>query len=247
MRAVFALLPLAGLAFGLALPQHSGHGGSTGGQTTSPSTRTGGGQTTTPSTLPSGGGLATPSTLPSSGGGLATPSTLSDPTNVTNDPTNGGRNGGLSSASAIASAIASADASAASASASASASNNNSPSHGNHGDQDPEDPDCDDPQNGHHSDDDDDTPAPYPICGGLPSPNAPTCDHHSVCIEDPLHPCGLSFACYGICVPKKAPKCGGFAGLSCPKGLKCVADTPLHGTASCDPRDGDDDCFGICI
>jgi len=274
MRTVFALLPLAGLAFGLALPQRGSHGSISGGKTAPSTTTSSGGDRTTRNSGLGGNdfssftggnkrlGGSDPTNLLSTGGqgrgsrsgGDPTDSfpgfggsslTGGDPTNVTNDPTdvtNGGRRGGRDQSSD------------GGRSGHGSGSNDDSPRHGGHHNDDnnshsdpdcPEDPDSsdDDSHHGHHDDPDcDDPPTSYPKCGGLPSPNAPTCDRRSVCIEDPSHPCGLSFACYGICVPKKAPKCGGFAGLRCPKGLQCVPDTPLHGTPP-----GGADRFGICI
>ncbi|KAF2463130.1 uncharacterized protein BDR25DRAFT_246289, partial [Lindgomyces ingoldianus] len=39
------------------------------------------------------------------------------------------------------------------------------------------------------------------------------------------------------------PRCGGFAGLPCPDGLKCV-DDPRD---DCDPKHGGADCIGVCV
>jgi len=40
----------------------------------------------------------------------------------------------------------------------------------------------------------------------------------------------------------RLPRCGGFAGLTCPEGSRCV-DLPGDG---CDPRRGGADCIGVC-
>ncbi|MDI1480875.1 hypothetical protein [Polyangium sp. y55x31] len=41
----------------------------------------------------------------------------------------------------------------------------------------------------------------------------------------------------------RLPRCGGFAGLRCPEGLRCV-DLPGD---DCDPRRGGADCIGVCV
>lgn len=83
----------------------------------------------------------------------------------------------------------------------------------------------------------------YPSCGGH-RPNPPRCDRNSECKDDPRFPgCGMACDRPGICIPKNAPSCGGFAGFRCPAGLYCY-DKPNDG---CDPRNGGADCIGICL
>ena len=86
----------------------------------------------------------------------------------------------------------------------------------------------------------------YPRCGTR-GPTGPvgTCRKGSKCGDDPRTPdsCGLACDIPGICIPKKAPQCNGFAGFQCPKGLFCY-DVPNDG---CDPNNGGADCIGICL
>ena len=84
----------------------------------------------------------------------------------------------------------------------------------------------------------------YPSCGGFRVSPVP-CPEGSFCADDPRDPtsCGMACDMPGICIPSSAPKCGGFAGRACPKGLKCF-DYPNDG---CDPRSGGRDCIGICL
>ncbi|KAM4067900.1 Kazal domain-containing protein [Hirsutella rhossiliensis] len=84
----------------------------------------------------------------------------------------------------------------------------------------------------------------YPSCGGHRA-NPPKCPAHSTCKDDPRIPnnCGMACDRPGICIPKNAPSCGGFAGRPCPKGLRCY-DAPNDG---CDPNKGGADCIGVCL
>ena len=84
----------------------------------------------------------------------------------------------------------------------------------------------------------------YPSCGGF-RPSPVPCPDDSFCADDPRKPSGCGMACDmpGICIPKKAPKCGGFAGIPCPSGFQCF-DYPNDG---CDPRQGGADCIGVCL
>ncbi|PFH60329.1 hypothetical protein XA68_11140 [Ophiocordyceps unilateralis] len=83
----------------------------------------------------------------------------------------------------------------------------------------------------------------YPSCGGH-RPNPPTCDKNSECLDDPRIPgCGMACDRPGICIPKNAPSCSGFAGRRCPQGLTCY-DKPNDG---CDPKNGGADCIGVCL
>ncbi|RDA91947.1 hypothetical protein CP533_1351 [Ophiocordyceps camponoti-saundersi (nom. inval.)] len=84
----------------------------------------------------------------------------------------------------------------------------------------------------------------YPSCGGFRIKPV-NCDKDSECVDDPRFPnsCGMACDAPGICIPKKAPSCSGFAGLRCPRGLTCY-DKPNDG---CDPRKGGADCIGVCL
>lgn len=65
------------------------------------------------------------------------------------------------------------------------------------------------------------------------------------CVSDPRNhrDCGLKCNKPGICIPKKPPTCGGFAGKKCPRGLYCY-DNPDD---NCNPWKGGADCPGICL
>ncbi|KAG5971375.1 hypothetical protein E4U58_007615 [Claviceps cyperi] len=84
----------------------------------------------------------------------------------------------------------------------------------------------------------------YTTCGGFRSQPV-KCPSGAVCRDDPRVPgsCGLACDVPGICMPKKAPSCAGFAGRACPKGLQCY--DVLHD--GCDPQDGGADCIGVCL
>jgi hypothetical protein len=84
----------------------------------------------------------------------------------------------------------------------------------------------------------------YPSCGGFRIDPAP-CPSGSYCADDPRNPfdCGMACDAPGICIPRDAAICGGFAGLECPAGLECY-DYPSD---DCDPREGWSDCIGICL
>ena len=71
-----------------------------------------------------------------------------------------------------------------------------------------------------------------PVCGcdGRTYPNA--------CVASRA---GVSLVHQGACEAR--PICGGLGGLQCPKPSVCVDDP----SDSCDPRQGDADCTGICI
>ncbi|KAH6695682.1 hypothetical protein F5X68DRAFT_198746 [Plectosphaerella plurivora] len=87
----------------------------------------------------------------------------------------------------------------------------------------------------------------YQACGGNARP-APTCATGTTCRDDPRVPgCGLACDRQGICIPDKAPQCGGIAGLKCPnvKGQDYVCyDFPND---ECDPATGGADCTGVCL
>ncbi|KAF4975045.1 hypothetical protein FZEAL_8114 [Fusarium zealandicum] len=85
----------------------------------------------------------------------------------------------------------------------------------------------------------------YQTCGGFRVEPPPPCKKGTRCIDDPRIPnsCGMACDMPGICAPIKAPKCGGFVGAKCPKGLYCYDDP----TDSCDPENGGADCQGICL
>ncbi|KAL7941324.1 hypothetical protein V8C42DRAFT_335412 [Trichoderma barbatum] len=83
----------------------------------------------------------------------------------------------------------------------------------------------------------------YESCGGF-TPRPHNCDGNHRCEDDPRLPpnCGMACDIPGICVPKEKHYCGGFLGLSCPKGLFCYDELD-----SCDPLHGGADCGGICL
>lgn len=84
----------------------------------------------------------------------------------------------------------------------------------------------------------------YKSCGGKVV--TPTfCGSKSKCADDPRLPpnCGMACDRPGICIPKKAKQCGGFAGFECDAGKFCY-DVPNDG---CDPNNGGADCIGICL
>ncbi|KAM0271124.1 hypothetical protein ACHAQH_009191 [Verticillium albo-atrum] len=88
--------------------------------------------------------------------------------------------------------------------------------------------------------------ADYQSCGGFRVAPAPRCPRGTVCLDDPRKDgCGMACDAPGICIPKKAPQCGGFFGRACPygSGLECF-DKPNDG---CDPKNGGADCPGICL
>jgi hypothetical protein len=93
-----------------------------------------------------------------------------------------------------------------------------------------------------------------PKCGGLAGL---TCATTFTCVDDPTDACDPATGgrdCAGICVKGAHPTtttsdggahsqvCGGFAGLACPAGQKCVDDP----SDACDPNKGGADCPGIC-
>ncbi|KAG6254403.1 hypothetical protein E4U23_006312 [Claviceps purpurea] len=84
----------------------------------------------------------------------------------------------------------------------------------------------------------------YMACGGFRSQPV-KCPSGTECRDDPRVPesCGLACDVPGICMPKKAPSCAGFAGRACPKGLQCY--DVLHD--GCDPQNGGADCIGVCL
>ncbi|PHH74607.1 hypothetical protein CDD82_4868 [Ophiocordyceps australis] len=84
----------------------------------------------------------------------------------------------------------------------------------------------------------------YGSCGGR-RPDAPKCRDGASCKDDPRIPgnCGMACDRPGICIPDNAPKCAGFGGLACPRGLRCY-DFPNDG---CDPAHGGADCIGVCL
>ncbi|CAF3449490.1 hypothetical protein SNK03_002421 [Fusarium graminearum] len=85
----------------------------------------------------------------------------------------------------------------------------------------------------------------YQSCGGFRAKPPPPCKKNTHCVDDPRTPgdCGMACDKPGICAPKKPQSCGGFAGLSCPKGLYCYDDPKDE----CDPKKGGADCPGICL
>jgi hypothetical protein len=88
------------------------------------------------------------------------------------------------------------------------------------------------------------TPEPtstYQSCGGFRIQQKP-CPSGQICIDDPYKPgCGMACDVPGICVTPTF--CGGFAGLRCKDGRKCVEDP----RDDCDPNNGGADCGGICV
>jgi len=89
-------------------------------------------------------------------------------------------------------------------------------------------------------------PPKYKACGGMLI-EANKCPDGYECMSDPRKKGGCGLACDepGICVPKDAPKCGGFAGFQCPteKNYICY-DDPRDG---CDAAKGCADGMGICL
>lgn len=83
-------------------------------------------------------------------------------------------------------------------------------------------------------------PPPSPVDGGGPRTSACAavlCARDARCEETRGE---------ARCVPIMRPAnalCGGFAGLRCPAGLRCV-DAPDDG---CDPARGGRDCGGVCV
>ncbi|KAK4239546.1 hypothetical protein C8A03DRAFT_42865 [Achaetomium macrosporum] len=84
----------------------------------------------------------------------------------------------------------------------------------------------------------------YQSCGGFRIKPL-DCPKGQLCIDDPyVGGCGLACDMPGICVDVAASAfCGGFAGLPCKEGKKCV-DDPRD---ECDPEHGGADCGGICV
>ena len=80
-------------------------------------------------------------------------------------------------------------------------------------------------------------------------------DSSQTCVDYPNDDCDPQAGgadCRGICVyldgrsaatTSSGQICGGFAGIKCPAGKKCV-DNPND---SCDPNKGGRDCAGICV
>lgn len=88
------------------------------------------------------------------------------------------------------------------------------------------------------------TPEPtftYQSCGGFRIQQKP-CPSGQICVDDPYKPgCGMACDAPGICVTPTF--CGGFAGLQCKDGRRCVEDP----RDECDPKNGGADCGGICV
>ncbi|KAK1750135.1 hypothetical protein QBC47DRAFT_353950 [Echria macrotheca] len=83
----------------------------------------------------------------------------------------------------------------------------------------------------------------YQSCGGF-RVQPYECPAGFLCVDDPyVKGCGMACDRPGICVPEKAPFCGGFAGFACKDGKICI-DHPGDG---CDPQNGGADCGGICV
>ncbi|KAH8902135.1 hypothetical protein BR93DRAFT_854725, partial [Coniochaeta sp. PMI_546] len=81
----------------------------------------------------------------------------------------------------------------------------------------------------------------YQSCGGFRIQQKP-CPSGQICIDDPYRSgCGMACDAPGICVTPVF--CGGFAGLRCKDGKKCVEDP----RDDCDPKSGGADCGGICV
>jgi hypothetical protein len=81
----------------------------------------------------------------------------------------------------------------------------------------------------------------YQSCGGFRIKPV-ECPEGEICIDDPYSSgCGMACDMPGICV--KPVFCGGFAGIPCEGGKKCVDDP----TDDCDPQNGGADCGGICV
>ncbi|KAM0335039.1 hypothetical protein ACHAQA_000073 [Verticillium albo-atrum] len=88
--------------------------------------------------------------------------------------------------------------------------------------------------------------ADYKTCGGFRVKPVPRCPRGTTCLDDPrVDGCGMACDRPGICIPNKAPECGGFLGLACPygSGLECF-DRPND---DCDPKNGGADCPGVCL
>ena len=77
----------------------------------------------------------------------------------------------------------------------------------------------------------------YPRCGGRRGLQCP--EEGQVCIDNP-YGCSQAVDCLGICVAPRV--CGGFLGIGCPAGQRCV-DDPRD---DCDPHGGGSDCEGLC-
>ncbi|KAK3309246.1 uncharacterized protein B0T15DRAFT_526656 [Chaetomium strumarium] len=84
----------------------------------------------------------------------------------------------------------------------------------------------------------------YQPCGGFRIKPF-DCPKGQACIDDPYTGgCGMACDMPGICVDVAASAfCGGFAGIPCKDGRKCV-DDPRD---ECDPDNGGADCGGICV
>jgi hypothetical protein len=88
------------------------------------------------------------------------------------------------------------------------------------------------------------TPRPthtYVSCGGH-RVSPVSCPKGEICIDDPYRGgCGQACDMPGICV--EPVFCGGFAGLRCKDGKRCVDDPRDR----CDPKHGGADCGGMCV
>jgi len=81
----------------------------------------------------------------------------------------------------------------------------------------------------------------YASCGGH-RVQPLSCPDGEICVDDPYRGgCGQACDMPGICV--RPVFCGGFAGLRCRDGRRCVEDP----RDDCDPRNGGADCGGICV
>ena len=79
----------------------------------------------------------------------------------------------------------------------------------------------------------------YQACGGFRISPLP-CPTGSICVDNPFTDgCGMACDEPGICVEA----CGGYPGLKCSEGKKCI-DQPGD---PCDPATGGRDCGGICV
>ncbi|RXG44879.1 hypothetical protein VDGE_03799 [Verticillium dahliae] len=88
--------------------------------------------------------------------------------------------------------------------------------------------------------------ADYQSCGGFRVAPAPRCPKGTACLDDPrIDGCGMACDAPGICIPNKAPQCGGPRKIRCPygSGLVCY-DKPND---DCDPRNGGVKCPGVCL
>jgi hypothetical protein len=72
-----------------------------------------------------------------------------------------------------------------------------------------------------------------PVCG---------CDGKTYGNECEARAAGVSVGHQGVCAPD-GPLCGGFAGIPCAGGGRCVDDP----SDSCDPAQGGADCGGLCV